>query len=144
MKHFLSDQRKFNQAEKRGSGKVEISISDEIETATDDSDARFDLEWAVNLIGLAIDQFAKEHKASGKSEAFEVLKPWLNGNTTPLTQAEAATQLSMTEGAVKVVIHRLRKRFRELVTEQIRETVETDGEVSGELNYLIEVLQVDG
>jgi RNA polymerase sigma-70 factor (ECF subfamily) len=67
------------------------------------------------------------------------LKPWLTGAaTTP--QSEAAARLGMSESAIKVAIHRLRARFRELVKAEIAQTVDEPEQVPGELNYLIEVV----
>jgi RNA polymerase sigma-70 factor (ECF subfamily) len=62
------------------------------------------------------------------------------GDATGLSQAAAANQLRMSEGAVKVAIHRLRKRFRELVREEIVQTVTDPNQIDSELRYLVEVL----
>ncbi|MFT5466934.1 MAG: RNA polymerase sigma factor (sigma-70 family) [Verrucomicrobiales bacterium] len=146
VKHFLSDQRKFRQAKKRGGGSEVVSIDGEegqqlpAAEADSTSDAKFDREWALAVVSRATDQLASDYESAGKNELFETLKPWLNGNAPALSQAEAAGQLGLSEGALKVAIHRLRKRFRESVTGEIRETVETDEEISIELNFLIEAL----
>ena len=79
--------------------------------------------------------------ASGEVGQFDVLKPWLMGDPEGLTQAEAAAQLGMTGGAVKVAIHRLRQKFGEAIPSEIADTVDTEEEIAGELRYLIEVLK---
>ena len=62
------------------------------------------------------------------------------GDPAALSQAEAATRLGMSEGAVKVAIHRLRKRYRELVRAEVAQTVPESADVDAELRYLVEVL----
>lgn len=146
VKHFLSDQRKYRQAEKRGGRSEVVSIDgEEGQQLPDESDsacdAKFDREWALALVGRATDQLASDYENAGKRELFESLKPWLNGNAPTLSQAEVGARLSLSDGAVKVAIHRLRKRFRESVTAEIRDTVEREEEISIELNFLIEALQ---
>jgi DNA invertase Pin-like site-specific DNA recombinase len=83
---------------------------------------------------------AAEFALAGKSAYFETLKRWLVGDIDNFSQAEAGHQLGLTEGAVKVAIHRLRKQFRELVKSELAQTVETPEQVQEELNYLLEVL----
>ena len=83
---------------------------------------------------------ADEFAAAGKPEQFETLKPWLLGDIGTLSQADAAKQLGMTEGAAKVAIHRLRRRFRALVKAEIARTVGDAAQVQEELRYLVEVL----
>jgi RNA polymerase sigma-70 factor (ECF subfamily) len=83
---------------------------------------------------------AEEHKAAGKADPFEVLKPWLTGDTENISQAEAARQLGLNEGAVKVAIHRLRRRFREVIKNEISQTLNDRAQVDEELHHLLESL----
>ena len=99
-------------------------------------DSLFDREWALSLLDRAFTVLARE---SGPGE-FESLKPWLTGECLDKTQAGAARGLGMTEGAVRVAIHRLRRRFREIVKTEIAQTVERPGDVPDELRHLIAVL----
>lgn len=144
VKHFLSDWREKRNAAKRGGGRESEDLEaeeTEKETATTPvSDALYDRQWAFAVIGRALAVLEKEHLESDKALYFEKLRPWLNGNAPDLSQAEVARVLDISEGAVKVAIHRLRKRFRNLIRAEIGETVETEAEVSMELNYLIEAL----
>jgi RNA polymerase sigma-70 factor (ECF subfamily) len=103
-------------------------------------DREFDRKWAMTLLARALAALAKEHQASGKADQFEALKPWLTGDTENISQAEAAAQLGLNEGAVKVAIHRLRRRFREVIKEEISQTVSDRAQVDLELHYLLEAL----
>jgi RNA polymerase sigma-70 factor (ECF subfamily) len=69
----------------------------------------FDQEWAVTLVDRAVATLAGEETDAGRSGQFAILKPWLLGEVTSLSQADAAQRLGLSEGAVKVAIHRLRK-----------------------------------
>lgn len=157
VKHFLADQRDRAQAAKRGGGVTALpleahftsdtthggagSASPQVaDPATPVPDAFFDRQWALTILDHALAALAAEHHAAGKSALFETLKPWLTGDAEPLSQADAARGLDMNEGAVKVAIHRLRKRFRGLVKAEIAQTVGTGGDVRAELEYLREVL----
>jgi RNA polymerase sigma-70 factor (ECF subfamily) len=151
VKHFLADQYDRSRAAKRGSGQESIpldagsagdtAVALQIpDPAAPVPDAYFDRQWALTILDRALAALAAEHAAAGKAAQFETLKPWLTGDTEQLSQAEVARQLDLNEGAVKVAIHRLRKRFRELVKTEIAQTVGGGADVQAELNYLLEVL----
>jgi RNA polymerase sigma factor (sigma-70 family) len=149
VRHFLADQRDYQRRLKRGGGQVLVSLDAGTDTSTKievadaslpSPDLEFDRKWALTLLDRALARLQSEQQEAGKDEPFEVLKPWLTGEKQTLSQAEAATRLGVNEGAVKVAIHRLRKRFRELVKEEIAGTVEGPAQVREELNYLLEVL----
>jgi RNA polymerase sigma factor (sigma-70 family) len=149
VKHFLADRRDHDRRLKRGAGEPLESL----EQGTDTSpglqfpdpnaagpDREFDRKWALTLLDRALTALAKEHEASGKTDQFEALKPWLTGDTENNSQAETATRLGMNEGAVKVAIHRLRRRFREVIKNEIGQTVSEPAQVEVELHYLLEAL----
>jgi len=151
VKHFLADQRDRANAAKRGGGHAPISI--EAGTGTDTTaelqiadpagavpDTVFDRQWALTLVERAIAHLAADFAAGGKQAQFDTLKPWLLGEVASLSQADAARQLGLTEGAVKVAVHRLRRRFRELVKTEIAQTLGDAAQVGEELHYLAEVL----
>lgn len=148
VKHFLADVRERERAQKRGGGQEAVSLEPGTDTspgfdAPDPgaavSDAVFDRQWAFTLLDRALKQLDEELTVAGKADQFEVLKPWLT-SAVAQPQSEAATRLGLSENAVKVAIHRLRSRFRELVKAEIGQTVSDPAHVSRELNYLIEVL----
>jgi DNA-directed RNA polymerase specialized sigma24 family protein len=103
-------------------------------------DTVFDRQWALTLVERGLNLLASEFATTGRSEQFETLKPWLLGEIDSLSQADAAQRLGLTEGAAKVAIHRLRKRFREVVKAEIAQTVGDPAQVQDELRYLLEVL----
>lgn len=149
VKHFLADLRDRELAAKRGGGATPISIHTDTDTESglplpDTSrpspDLLFDRQWALTLLDRALNQLAAEHAEAGSTNQFEILKPWLTGDTEDLSQREVAEKLSMNEGAVKVAVHRLRKRFRELVKAEIASTTDDRAQVQDELRYLIEVM----
>lgn len=149
LKHFLSDERDRANAAKRGSGQSHESIEAGTDTSTDlqladenalNPDGEFDKKWALTLLDRALAALAKENEAAGKSGHFETLKPWLTGDAENLSQADAARQLGMNEGAIKVAIHRLRRRFRELAKVEIAQTLNDPSHVAEELRCLVVAL----
>lgn len=161
VKHFLADVRDHENRLKRGGGAIHESLDSPNGAVTDDgrtegaggeiedpgaevSDTYFDRQWALALMDRALGLLAQEFTTEGKQAQFEGLKPWLVGDSAGVSQAEAAARLGMSEGALKVAIHRLRKRFREVLREEISQTVGDPGAVDGELRYLVEVLTAGG
>lgn len=151
VKHFLADERERANAAKRGGGQTVVSLAAGLgshttaeiqipDPAGPTPDSVLDREWALTLVERALNTLAAEWSAAGKRQMFNMLKPWLHGELEGVLQAEAGRRLGMTEGAVKVAIHRLRKRFRELVQAEIGQTVGDPSEVQDELRYLLEVL----
>jgi len=151
LKHFLADRRAHAHRLKRGGGATPESLDAPAGTDTSSvlevadpgaahSDACFDREWALTIMDRGLAVLQKEFAASGKPDQFEVLKPWLMGDTTAHLQADAASRLGLSEGAVKVTIHRLRKRFREAVRSEIAQTLRDPQLVDEELRHLVEAL----
>ncbi len=150
VKHFLADQRKHGDRAKRGGGAVPESLDSPViegapvpevaDVSAVVPDAWFDREWALAVMDRALNAVEAEFKSAGKAEQFDRLQPWLVGETEALSQAEAARQLGLNEGAVKVAVHRLRKRFRELIRAEIAQTVAGGADIDAELRYLIEAL----
>lgn len=143
LKHFLSKHRDAALAGKRGGGAEHVPLAGETDTSPGlpmpgvlDDTLVFDREWALALIARALGLLEKEH--SGKESLFSALKPWLDGGAS-VSQAEAAMSLGMSETAVKVAIHRLRARFRELIRAEVAATVKDPAEVTEELRHLIAV-----
>ncbi len=152
LKHFLAERRRNEGREKRGGGAVVESL----DATTHDTapglqvadasaamnDRHFDREWAFAVMDRSLKTVQEDFEQAGKAAHFEVLKPWLVGDTDNLSQVDAAARLSITTGAVKVMIHRLRKTFRTAVETEIAQTVPDTAEIGEELRYLIEVLSM--
>ncbi len=147
LRHFLGDQRDRDGAAKRGGGAIHEPLPEASDTspgrelaapAAVSAEAWFDRQWALAIMDRSLAALAEEHAAAGKAEQFERLKPWLVGAAA--AQAEVAAQFGWSEGALKVAVHRLRKRFRELVRAEVAQTVPAFADVDAELRYLVEVL----
>jgi RNA polymerase sigma factor (sigma-70 family) len=149
VKNYLIKQHDYAAAAKRGGGQVPVPIHGETDTSLElqipdpaavASDTVFDREWARAIVARALATLATESSAAGKGDQFNQLKPWLLGEVASLSQAEAARRLELSEGAIKVAIHRLRKRFREVVKTEVAQTLDNPVQVREELRYLVEVL----
>jgi RNA polymerase sigma-70 factor (ECF subfamily) len=150
VKHFLAEERRRANTAKRGGGRspisIEVNAGDETtsqlqipDAAAPVPDTFFDCQWATTLVDRAVVALSAEAQVDGKADQFTVLKPWLLGEVPSLSQAVAARELGVSEGAVKMAVHRLRRRFRELVKTEIAQTVGDPAHVGEELRYLIEV-----
>jgi RNA polymerase sigma-70 factor (ECF subfamily) len=149
VKHFLSDVRDHDRRLKRGAGQPMESLDAETTTASGPQapdlkaaapDREFDHKWALTLLDRALAALAREYKEAGKNVQFEALKPWLTGDAGDIPQAEAARQLGLNEGAVKVAIHRLRRRLREAIKNEISQTVRDCADIDREMHELLEAL----
>jgi len=149
LKHFLGDWRDYQLAAKRGGGQAADPLLDSTDTSPGLEVAApagaplttyFDRQWAYTIMERALTAVAREFTDSGNRQQFELLKPWLVGDAAVLSQADVARQMASSEGAVKVAIHRLRKRFRQLVRAEVAQTVPAAADVDEELRYLVEVL----
>jgi len=103
-------------------------------------EAFFDREWALAIVGRAMALLEKDFAETGKTLQFDTLKLWLMGEPPSISQADAARKLALSEGAVKVIIHRLRKRFRTAVRAEIFQTIHDPLLVDEELRHLITAL----
>ena len=144
VKRFLINERERASAAKRGGTSPHIPFDGEKAEqryrldAADHStpDKLFDRAWATNLIQTTYQRLEEEYALEGKGRFFERLRVFLSGDETDVTYAEAGAELGMTEGAVKVAVHRLRRRYRDLLREQVAQTVHTAAELEEELRNL--------
>ena len=140
LRHFLSDLRAKSHRLKRGAGMPTEPLDECNEPSAEPASAQFDRDWATTLMARAIGTLADEYRRANRTAWFEQLKPWLAGSEPPGRQAAVAAQLGLSEGALKVAIHRLRKRFREAILHELRQTLSDTDDPEDELRYLIEVL----
>jgi RNA polymerase sigma-70 factor (ECF subfamily) len=145
LRNFLSDEWDKAQAQKRGGGIQHQSL--DIETAETlfaeaadkplTPDQMFDLHWAKTTLAHALDRVEAVYGDSGKEHHFRTLRPFLGANGLRTSYAEAAQELGISEGAVKVAIHRLRKRYREALELEVAETLTRGEDLPEEMKYLI-------
>src|SRR5262249_37572848 len=122
-KHFLCNQRDRAQALKRGGGRrrlsLDVSGGEERYAGAprhgETPERLFERRWALTLLEQVLGRLRAEYEGAGKGLLFEKLKDHLTGDGEALSHAERAEELGMSEGAVKVAAHRLRRRYRELL-----------------------------
>lgn len=151
MKHFLANEWHRAKTRKRGGG-VNIIEWDALDPEaryagatqhSEDPEYLFDREWALETIAGALKTLHDEMAEAGKSKLFATLKGNLTGEEV-IPREEVATRLDMSEGAVKVAVHRLRQRYRSLLRAAIGETVSNEADLEDEMRYLVAVLRRQG
>ena len=148
LKHFLINEWQRGQAQRRGSGKKVISLDEEAAelsyaqdaTGTLPAESLYDRRWAMTLLERAMERLSCEYGAAGKQALFDKLKPLLLAEGSGESYRQIAVTIGLTEGAVKVALHRLRQRFGEAVRVEIARTVATPEEVDAELQCLMTAL----
>jgi len=146
--NFLADERDKSRAQKRGGGAealpLDLDAAEQrygLEPADSESpDRAFDRQCAVALLDSVLRALEAEHHAAGKSALFAALKPALTGSGASQPYGELAQSLGLTEGAVKVAVHRLRQRYRALLRAEIAQTVELPEEIDEEMRCLFHAL----
>lgn len=104
------------------------------------AEALFDRQWALELMERTLSGLRSDFENTGKIQQYEVLKEALMMPHGAIDYSALAARLSMSEGAVRVAVHRLRKRFRAKFREEVADTLEHDGDLESELSYLAQVL----
>ncbi len=149
LKHFLANEWDRSQRQKRGGGTPLLSLD------WQEADARyhlepvdpgnperlFDREWALALLEQVVGRLGLECAAAGKADLFTHTKSFLIGGDEPAAHAAAAAALDMDPGAVRVAVHRLRKRYRELLRDEIAQTLADPTRVEDELRSLQDALR---
>ena len=148
LNHFLANERAKSKTQKRGGHhtRIQLDFSDAEQryalgpSQTLAPEALFDAEWARTVIETAFNLLESEFAASGKAHIFSRLKSCLSGAKMDLPYRDLSEQLNMSEGATKVAVHRMRKRYGTLLRNEIMKTVEKPEDVEEELKYLIEIV----
>jgi RNA polymerase sigma factor (sigma-70 family) len=148
VKHFLANEWDKANAQKRGGGQVPISIDTTLGESSfriEPADALtaekiYERRWALALLEQVLRRLREEYTRDGKEKQFEQLKPTLTEASRSVPYAEIATRLGTSEGAVKVAVHRLRQRYRELLRAEIADTVASPGEIDDEIRNLFAAL----
>jgi RNA polymerase sigma factor (sigma-70 family) len=148
LKNFIRDEWDKSRAAKRGGGQPAVAFeeldaeeryrSEPIDLA--DPEKLFERSWAVLLIDRVLARLEKEFTASGKSERFQALHPFLLNEPETGSYVSVAGSLAMSAGAVRVAVLRLRERYRELVRLEIGETLAAGEDIEEEVHHLMSVL----
>jgi RNA polymerase sigma-70 factor (ECF subfamily) len=144
LKHFLANEWDKSQAKKRGGGAANLSLDWQTADTTfqvaavnePGPDQAFDREWALALLAKVIGRLQTECAADGKAKLFGQLKIFLTAGKGTLSHADAANDLGMDETAVRVAVHRLRKRYRALLRDEISQTLADESLVDEEMQAL--------
>jgi RNA polymerase sigma factor (sigma-70 family) len=148
LKHFLSNERKSARAQKRGGGHRLLSwdfVAAENALLAEPVDQitpvmLFDRRWALLLLDAVLARLELEFASRGKQEHFQHLKPLLTADRDAQPYRQVAELLGINEAAVKMTVHRMRRRYRELLREEIAQTVVDPRDVEDELKQLFEIL----
>ncbi len=120
---------------------LESEVADFELAETWSADRLYERHWALAVLEQVLGRLESGYRAAGKGALFDRLKEFLVGERGLRTQAQIATELGMTENAVKQAFHRFRQRYRLLLREEIAHTVAQAGDVEGELRHLVSVLR---
>ena len=145
LKHFLSHQRTYAQAVKRGGQAEQFSLNETgtemiSEPGTLPPDAWFDQQWALALLSRALAVVEDECRAAGNESQFQLLSPWLTGEAEHGDQAEVGKQIGVPPNTLRSMIHRLRRRFRQAVKDEIARTLVDSANVEEEMGALFAAL----
>jgi RNA polymerase sigma factor (sigma-70 family) len=148
MKNFLANEWDKARAQKRGGDRTMIPIDagtaeqrygcEPADTAS--ADKIYERRWVLTLLDQVLHTLRAEYATAGKAVLFDELKPSLTGDPDALPYAELGARVGLTEGAVKVAVHRLRYRYRRLLRETVAATLAVPDEVDDELRHLFNVL----
>lgn len=146
LNHFLANEWDKAHRIKRGGGLARVSLDDDaaearfqLEAPGGTPEAQFDRSWAEATMDSVRQRFRQELAESGDLERYECLQPILFGDEHG-SYAEAAARLGISETGVRSVVHRFRKRFREIVRAEIAQTVSHPDEIEGEIRHLFAAL----
>jgi RNA polymerase sigma factor (sigma-70 family) len=150
LKHFLANEWDHSQRQKRGGAVPHLSLNWQTAdtqfqvaaTAEPSPDKAFDREWAVALLAKVIERLRAECEAEGRVRLFDELKVFLTAGKGAQSHAEAARNLGLEETAVRVAVHRLRKRYRQLLRDEIAQTLADPAQADEEMRALFGAFSV--
>ena len=149
LKNFLAKAKRYELTLKRGEGQALVPLEELLSRERADlepadnltADRIYERRWALTLLEQVLARLENEYRAASNARLFDYLKEFLSDEPGHRSQAEVATELGMTENAVKQAFHRLRQRYRQLLRDEIAQTVAVPGDVEDELRHFIAVLQ---
>jgi len=153
LRHFLANDWHRNHRAKRGGAAAVLSLDQLLADAErrlqvaalvgPEPEVLFDREWAHALLARVVQALRREWDEAGRNAQFGELRAYLTRPGDAASYQQSGDSLGLTEGAVKVAVHRLRQRFRELLHREVASTVGPAGDVEDELRHLVSVLRQD-
>lgn len=147
VRNFLSDSRDKEQAQKRGGDRhfipLDFSETENLKQEAADGitpEAVFERQWAISVLAEVFRRLRQEAIEARALERFERLEGFLTGELEGTRQSQVAVEVGMSAKALRVAIHRLRKRFGMLLREQVAQTVSDPGQVDEEIRFLLTAL----
>ncbi|MGH9660417.1 MAG: RNA polymerase sigma factor [Bryobacteraceae bacterium] len=142
LKNFLANERDRAAAQKRGGGVIASPLDSGVEPHDDRTPEKlFEKQWALAVLDRVQARLREEFAQAGKRELFDRLRAYLTGDDIGMPYRELGRELGLSEGAVKVTIHRLRRRFHEVLRDEISLTVTRPGDIGDEIRYLIAAIR---
>lgn len=148
--NFLKSEWRKQRAQKRGGGQGIISLDEQREAETrflaepadpaTTPDRAFEKNWVMTILERVLSLLREEFIATGRAEHFDALKVFVWGDSGTTSQVDVATRLSITPNALGVSVHRLRRRFGELLRKEVGHTVASPADIDDELRHLMAAL----
>ena len=143
LKHFLANEWDKSQRQKRGGAAIHLSLDwqtadtqFQVSSQAASPDQQFDREWAVALLAKVLQRLQTECEKDGRANQFKNLKVFLSAGKGAVSYVDTAKSLRMEESAVRVAVHRLRKRYRQLLRDEIGQTLSDPMQVDEEMRAL--------
>ena len=149
LNHFAANEQDAQTAIKRG-GRIQFLPLDVLEiesrfagslSENSSPEMAYDRHWALALLEVVLRRLRQEQESTGRGEVFDLLKPYLEGDPETPRYAELGARLQVSEGAARMIIHRLRRRYRDLILEEIQRTLADPGQADEELKSLLAALR---
>jgi DNA-directed RNA polymerase specialized sigma24 family protein len=147
--HFLSNQRDRERAQKRGGGRIFLSLEMEeaenhyrrLPVDNQTPEKIYEKQWTVTILESVMTRLRTELEQEGRSGQFDRWKPFLAGEQERSGYGQLAAACGMTEAAARVAVHRMRRRYQQLLRDQIAQTLAQREEIEDEIRYLLKALQ---
>ena len=147
LKHFLANERRRTQTVKRGGGQRLLSLNDTAEALYTQEPASnltperlYERRWALRLFERALGRLEEDYQAAGRQNVYQALKEFLSAEARNGEYAQVGQRLGMSQGAVAAAVHRLRQRYRDLVRDEIAQTVTDAAGLEDEMRSLLAAL----